>query len=345
MDEKSKPILQTISLDELEKIGLVTTDIYSILGQSKKEVTLLRAGEYVLPSFIDKYRVKGIKSFYVKHIFDPKENEFWKNLWGNISKCQESHGIHEFEIYKVRKEFIKNCKQVFFDGTTSSSLLSYTSATHQHFIGLSSDFMSQYAEKNYLLFKRSMLVASLSLPIIISFGYSEQSLLKDIYNISLLLSYHLANEKFTITVKNALSLENMERGLGIKYLQLKSPAEINHISKMDEVEQVSNIAYSYHHEQIKDLIYLYQLIIDKNNETSIFLERDLPDWASAVVFMDKLIPYDDLDFKLNDACKFLKEKIEKKFDERFTNSYGFKKLKNVLTSFWEVELNMKKMSA
>ena len=83
--------------------------------------------------------------------------------------------------------------------------------------------MCQYAEKNYLLFKRSILVASLSLPLVVSFGYSDIKFLKDIYNITLLLSYHLANDNFTVTIKNALSLESMEKGLGIKYLTLKSP--------------------------------------------------------------------------------------------------------------------------
>jgi hypothetical protein len=342
MDEVQKKKIETISLDVLEKIGLVTTDIFSILGQSKKEVTLLKAGEYVLPEFIDKFRAKGITSFYVRNIFSPEENNFWLALWKKIESCQKQN---DYENYQVRNEFIKEFKEIFFDEKKEASLLSYVSTTHQYFSQVSNDFLYQYAQKNYLLFKRSMVVASLSLPLVLSFGYGDLNFLKDIYNITLLLSYHLADEKFTVTIKNALSLEGMEKGLGVKYLRLKSPQEIEFVTNLEEISHVSDVVYSYQFEQIKDLILFYKsLIVNTEHENKIF-ESEIPDWMSAVIFIDKIIHYDEFEFKKGDAKGYLKNTLEKKCDNRFLKSYGFRKLKNLLDQVWNTKLTESKLSA
>lgn len=335
MNENTKLELKTISLDELEKIGLVTGDVYSILSKTKKEITLLRAGEYVLPAFIDKFRIKGFSSFYLRATFEESENELWKKHWNEVSNNEDKG---EFEIYQKRKEFISHVKSIFFDGEIKSSLLSYMSITHQKFVGLSPDFMYQYAEKNYLLFKRSMLVASLSLPLVISMGYYETNFIKDIYNTILLLSYHLSNKKFTVTMKNALSLESMEHGLGIKYLETKSPNEVKSFGSVDEAKQISEVVYQYHHEHIKDLLYYYQTSIGMNLSEALSIDHDMPDWVSSVLLIDKLVEYEDFNFQSGDASCYLKTKLNKHWDERFKTSFGFKKIKNVLLDFWGVQL-------
>lgn len=336
MEELKKSEFKTITLDELEKIGLVTADVFTILNQTKKEIILLRAGEYILPEFIDKYRAKGITSFYQRSNFDLLENDLWKKLWSQILIGES---LDEYELYKIRKEYIKQLKLVFFDGEIKASLLSYTSITHQQFVGLSLEFMSQYAEKNYLLFKRSILVASLSLPLVISLGYNDPSFLKDLYNITLLLSYHLAQDKFTITIKNALTLESMEQGLGLKYLKLKSPKEVDCLSQLVDVTQSSEVSYIYQNEQIKDLLYFYQASFKSESTNSLSIEYDMPDWVSAVLLIDKIISYEDFNFQPNDATGYLKKILEKHLDVRF------KKIRNVLESFWGVSLSSEKKIA
>lgn len=325
--------LKTISLDELEKVGIVTFDVLHFLNQSKKEIILLKAGEYVLPKFIDKYRAKGIHSFLIKPVFEIHENENWRKLWESFLSTQNKD---EYDVFQQRKLFINAVKEVFFDAKTDNSLLSYMSVTHNQFVGLSNDFIHQYAQDNYLLLKRSILVASIALPLVISLGYADVNFLKDLYNTTLLLSCHLLDGKFTVTVKNALTLEAMEHGLGFKYLVLKSPNELSKLSDFNKVENMSQVAYEFQNIQIKDLIYFYQSSMSKDLSETLSIENDLPDWVSAVLLIDKLIPYEEINFNPNDASGYLKKIIDKKFDERFIKSYGFKKLRCVFENFWQV---------
>jgi hypothetical protein len=342
MEKKEESKLMTISLDDLEKVGLATADVCSLLGRSQKEVILLRAGEYVLPSFIDKFRAKGVKSFILKNHFDPQEIDLWKAAWKQISSVQDAG---EYDQYISRKEFISHFKSLYFDEKVSTSLLSFMSTTHHIFVALSNDFMSEYAEKNFILFKRSILVASLSLPLLLSYGYSDWQFLKDVYNTTLLLSFHLADEKFTVTMKNALTLESKEQGYGHQYLSLKSPKEVDHLINVQDLTQICSLAYDYKNEHIKDLFYYFHSAYKKQSDQKTVVEQEMPDWASAIIFVDRLIPYEDITFKSGDASGYMKKVIKSRFSDQFIKSYGFNKIRNLLKDFWEVSEEELKHSA
>lgn len=334
MEKKEESKQLTISLDELEKIGMTTADIFGVLQNSKKEVIFLRAGEYVLPSFIDKFRAKGVKSFYLKQHMDPKEVDLWKAAWDQVKKMES---LSEFERFEARKVFTQQFKSLYFDGKVPTSLLSLMSVTHAEFSALNNEFMYQYAEKNYILFKRSILVASLSLPIIISFGYVDWQFLKDVYNSTLLLSYHLSDEKFTVTMKNALTLESMGKGLAIEYLKLKSPSEIANLLNEEELEQMCTAFYEVKNQHVKDLYSIFYKTFKKSEDDGIAIEQETPDWISVILFVEKIIPYEDYQFVPGDGNKFLKIRIEKTLTENFLKSFGFKKIRNLLKSFWKIE--------
>lgn len=340
MEKKEESKLQTISLDELEKIGMTTADVFGVLQNSKREVIFLRAGEYVLPSFIDKFRAKGIKSFYLKPHMDSQELDLWKAAWEQIKKMQN---LSEFEIFEARKEFVSQFKSLYFDGKIATSLLSLMSVTHKEFAGLNSDFMFQYAEKNYILFKRSILVASLSLPLIISYGYVEWQFLKDVYNSILLLSYHLSDEKFTVTMKNALTLESMGKGLALEYLKIKSPGEVINLMNKEELEQICTTFYEAKNEHVKDLYTIFYETYKKKEDDGILIESETPDWISVILFVEKIIPYEDYQFFPGDGKMYLKNRIEKTLTGDFIKSFSFKKIRNLLKDFWKVE-NIKEAS-
>ena len=104
------------------------------------------------------------------------------------------------------------------------------------------------------------------------------------------------------------------------------------------------MVYAFKFSQIKDLLLFYQTLIITKRHHQIINEKNIPDWMSVIIFIDKVIDYQDFEFKKGDAKSFLKGIIEKKMDPKFLSSYSFQKIKNLLVDHWEIDIGKEPIS-
>lgn len=326
--------LLTIHIDELEKSGILTCDLLIKLGTNNKCVTVLRAGEYVIQSFIEKYRIKGIQNFYFdsnEYQASNNEKNEWKKMWSDIKDAQD---LEEPKLIETINGILTKYNEIFFQHENNYTHLNFISETHKAFLGLSHNSISNHIEKNSTLFRRSMVLASHAMPLIISLGYYDLNFIKDSYNAILLLAFHLSNNDFTITFRNSLTLESIQKGLGLEYLNKISPLEVNKFTKfIVENEDMFQSDYKFEFLQIKDLTYFFQKSL-KSEDLSI--GHDTSDWITAVFWLNKIIPYDDELFKIRNANLFMAKLLSSEATVNVISNFNFKKIINNYRSFWKV---------
>jgi len=324
--------MRIMKLEEVEHLGICCGNLSYYSPATQKSFVLLRAGEYILPSFITKYRERGFKSFYYDSQINEDEILKWTQMWKRFQEAS-----NEFEGHQIKDEIMQMFRDCLIEGKHHGSLLAYVNATNAVFGGLNIDYISDYASKEYTLLKRSLIVASMAIPLVVSLGYIDFSFIKDLYNTILQLDYSFAGKKFTLNVKNALELEGQESGLGLKYLQEKSPREVISFTGTVEAAADEIKAYTCSNSQVASLIQIYRASLSTKMHSA-----EMIDWVAAVIFIDRMVSFNDFDFKPNDGAGYLGSLIKKNWNDRFLQSYGFKKIRTALVDYWELKLEISK---
>jgi hypothetical protein len=314
-----------VNMEEAKSLGLCPGDLTYFAAATKKHFILLRAGEFVTEAFLEKYQAKGFQSFYLHQVVKVDFVEQYKNALKGLQEIRKED-LHQQSMRTILDCFISGQIQ----GTKPLSQLDLFVAQYSVLGGLEAEFMSHYAASGYVLFKRSLSVASMVIPFLLHMGYRELHFLKEVYNAILLMDYPLIGERYTLTMRTALQKEAQVSHSGMEFLQKSSPKEASILKAHTTLEGIPPTAYDFKCMAVKDLFEFHHASLSRQSFPENIDARSLPDWICAVIFFDKLVSYEDTNFTENDGTGYIK-KILKNKSIAFFQSYGFFKIKSALT--------------
>ncbi|MBL7665983.1 MAG: hypothetical protein JNM93_12680 [Bacteriovoracaceae bacterium] len=305
-----KKDLKIISLDELGEKQICPGHIIFMSAKFGKPVLLLRAGDFVDSTFVEKYKAKGQKSFYILQVTNDEAIEKFESLWMKVKIAK-----FENESLLARKELLKYFSEAYWYNDSQSCVLDYYSACFKTFSRLSDEILVQLRETSNLLFERAIQVASLSAMVALAIGYTDFEVISDVFHVSLLLDFGLTGDKFSFHIAQACEKERAMPGEGIKYLKsVNAPqAEIKIFEQHPNLSHLNvfNRCYGafYNLEMMKIISYHHE------NRDGSGLPNKFNFWGLADIdvvpgFVDAMVPHSEVIYQADNGGGTLKKLVD-----------------------------------
>ncbi len=210
----NKEDLDIINLDDLGKHQICPGHIIFISSKFNKPVLLMRAGDFVDPDFITRYKAKGQKSFYMFNISNQDNVDKLQNLWIKLKTARL-----EFEKLEARRELLKYFANQYWFQNKSSCSLDFFISTFNIFNRLDEEIIVEIRETDTLLCERSVQAAAFSSIIALALGYTDMKLISDIFHITFLLDYGLIGPNYSYFIAQACEKERVLPGSGLAFLK------------------------------------------------------------------------------------------------------------------------------
>lgn len=341
MDKKD---LTTISIDEVENLGLSPGDVVYYAALSDKYFTLLRAGEFIPQTLVEKYRSRGYSSFYIKKIVNDAEIDFWKNLLESLKVCK-----NEREAHAKKRKIVAAYKEVFFKRTRPINLLDLIITNYRVFVNNSQNKTAwdDYILKNFMQFKRSLLLASLCMPLIIAMGYLDFKFLQDVFHAILFMDGAVSGSQYNLMIQKALNMDSKKAGKGVEFLKQKAPVMLPKYLKHVDNENFLLEFYTPTFTSVKDLIRFHHEAKNGTGFPAQLFEEEISDWMSVIILIDKIIDHEEIVFGQTNDNNFLQSAFYLCWNSGFEKSYGFRKVINLFkqTFEWDPKQRDKKPEA
>jgi len=318
-----------LSIEDVEKIKISAGDLFYFAPISNKYIRYLKAGEYVLPSFVQKLRENGIKSVYFRPYSPGLQIAKITDLWNKLKIANENENLSEEEVAK--NKIIEEYYNSIIYGSESVSLVEYVSAYISIFCEIQLKQIDDFAEKNFVLLKRSFLLASLSIPGILALGYVDFKFLKKVFNAILLMDYKLTQTDYTIHLQHFFEHDSIKSGDGHLYLREKAANELYKIEKHLEIDTLE-----FDNECLKELREIHHESANGLGFPHGISKREVPDWIALIIVMDKLLHWEDREYQTGDGTGLLTSIVEKKWTDEFDDSWGFSKIQHLFFRHWRI---------
>lgn len=299
----TKEELSLVSIDELisGKISLAHLFIFV----AKKPFLLLKAGEYIEKSFIEKYKAKGIASFYALTITD-------KNLIDNFKTAliKIKNSKTDKEKRESRDELFITLSENYWEGSEKKSFLNFSIACFDSFYQLESSTIETLQSFSMTLYYRSLVSSAISVIVSLGSDYLDYSFIKDIYNCSFILDIGLADSDCSYRVLQACEEERANPGSGILYLEKERCSDPEKTLFLKHPEKSIEIA-----EALKDFFVNSELIdcifFHHEQSNGRGFPKGIPysgtgKWEVILRLADYMVPFKEPLFTLDDGESILK---------------------------------------
>ena len=261
--------------------------------RSGKVVTLSNCGDYIDHIFLKKLfqndEVIKLNSFLSEELTSSLSNSF--------KKLEESK--FERERVGLRDPIISPFISTMVLGTEQGSLIDWTHACYNSFYELPRDLEDKYLQKNFELFERSFIVATVSTLIAFTCGYLNHSFLKRVYNTVLLIDFNMLDKGVSQYHFDNFERDRVGGNTSMDSVLLK--AHSDH-TKLDYglIEQVTggNLI-------LEQLIEFHHEDLNSGKGPARVYDSDTGDLQKIVSFCEKLIPYSSHVYSGDDATNFL----------------------------------------
>lgn len=307
MAEESVEDIQK-NVEELSlRDSLISFGDVFLLRKHSKPLLLRRGGQLLDENFINKIENKNIAvESFIQDL--NKYNELLDILVNSNDEHQRIAATEKFLITFYKAHWVDE---------EDFSMLDFILPIFNTFNQFSAEELDQIVSINPDLFRRGLVVGSLSIVFAFINRYTSVALLKDLFQLSIVSQYYLAE-----TVMNTNYIESLEairnvakvkrddvlKDLDAKYEQLNN-LRIRSVDKANET-------YTQHF-QLKNSINLLK-IIDEDGfdlKSNLLTNGDFSDWERCLIFANKIVPYSNLEFDKSDKkyiAQIFKEIKEKK---------------------------------
>lgn len=301
----------TFNHDDLEKIELTEIKTETIshahyfhMLSDTRAILILRAGDFVEPSFITKYLEKGMNSLHQLSIINKEDLLIYKQKWSQLKVAKT-----QILQMKVRDELIKKVSNDFWH-SNEKSFLSFVIAAYEEFYQFEPLVLENFQEKSMIMYTRTLLTSSIATLVSLCNGIVDYKFIKDMYNTTFLLDYGMiAYDNFSYVMAQACEAERNRPGSGPDYLvNLKrSEREINLFKNHPELSY--NIARDFEKDftypEVLDLILLHHEKCDGSGFPKGYSYSGISDTATLLMFCDYMIPFEEHIFSVGDGQRIL----------------------------------------
>lgn len=294
--------LEKILLEDLEVGSISKHHIFYSLSNGKKMISLLYAGDLVEENFLNKYKVKGVESFYGLRIASNEEVTQYKQLWTEFRRCRSQKAkmlTRDSIILKLVNDFVRE---------SDTSFLNYTIATFETFFNLPTEILETYQSRSVVLYTRSLLMSSKLTILSLAGNYLDYDFIKDFYNTGFLLDYGLVKEfDFNYSISQACEKERNIPGSGIVFLEKtnRPVKEINlfKLHPLKSFELATVFQHNFKYPEVLDYIKLHHEKGDGSGFPKGYHYASMGLTEGLLIYCDYLIPFHEHIFSKGDGGK------------------------------------------
>ncbi len=298
--------LTTIKLSEIKVATISRSHIFHMLPGNKKAILLLRAGDFVEPSFVSKYMDKGVESFYQLEVLQEEDIIFFKSHWSKLKEASS-----EYEKRVIRDNFIKQIATDYWFNK-EKSVLSLVVSCFEEFYIYPPHILEKYQELSMVLYTRSLLIGAISSVAALSNDLLDYDFIKDFYNLAFIIDYGLIGyDNFNFVTATACEYERNEPGSGVTYLQKMNRSD-SEIESFKNHPLISHRVASQYEEKFTypELIEFVSLHHEKANGSGFpkgHKYAAMTDTETMLSFSDYMVPFNEHIFLKGDGNKVLHE--------------------------------------
>lgn len=281
-------------------------------------LSLLRAGDFVEPSFISHYLEKGMLSLYQLDMIDEKDLSDYKEAWSKFK-----HARTETEKFEQRDFILKKISSDYWL-SDRKSFLTYVIATFEEFYIYPPRILDHLQSESSLLYTRSLLISAVSSIASLVNNFLDYHFVKDLYNTAFIMDYGLVDfGNFNYVMSLACEAERNKPGSGLNELKKykRSEGEIaifqNHpiISYERAMEQKEFFTYP----EVTKFIKFHHEKTDGSGFPKGYSYSAMSDAEILLIFCDYLVPFKEHVFKQGDGKLIVKDYFEnlKNLEDRY----------------------------
>lgn len=198
--EVSKSEFSVINFDDLQKMKLCPGHIFFLPASGGRPICLLPAGGVIDSKWIQKYREKGLKSFYYLPVIDRARIDILSSTILSLKNA-----TNEEESYEIRAKIMRT----FWSGVKERHLnwvdLSFLGM--ESFWALPEKFLTEFQEASLVFHERAHVIATIGAISAIGLGYVEYEFVRDLYHALYLMDLGLLEAPIPFHMLEALALE------------------------------------------------------------------------------------------------------------------------------------------
>jgi hypothetical protein len=311
----NKEDLDIITLDDLGEKQIAPGHVIFLSAKFNKPVILLRAGDFVDPAFVKKYKEKGQKSFYMLNVVHQDNIDDYNSLWIKLKV-----GRFEQERLEARKELLeKFSEQLWFDDEEVCSL-DFLISCFDTFNRLADEIMIEMRETSTLLCERGLQSASFATITALALGYTDYEVLSDIFHVTFLLDFGLIGDKYSYFIAQACEQERKTPGGGMKYLEkMNAPKKEKDLFYNHPVlghQEVFRRCYgAFYNMELMKLISLHHEKHDGSGFPGKINYWGISELEAIPLFMDYIVPFDEFMYTSTGGGGLLKSYVDQAEDD------------------------------
>ena len=326
--------LTLINVSEIKTETISRSHIFHLFPNKKRAMLLLRAGDFVEPSFVTKYLDKGVESLYQLELITDDEIDFFELNWKQLRQAKS-----EQQKRLIRDRFMKQFSHDY-QQEKDKSILGFVVSCFDEFYNLPPHILNHLQDQSMLLYTRSLLISAVSSITAMSNNILDYDFIKDLYNVSFVMDYGLVESgNFNYALSTACEKERNTPGEGVIYLEDSNRPEI----ELQTFIQHPNISYSaleeyqeyFIYPELLDFIKLSHEKSDGSGFPNGYTYSAMSHCETLLSFCDYLIPFQEHLFKKGDGNKVL--------NEYFSNLKNMKNIKKIpihkVIQNWESMMN------
>lgn len=274
-----------------------------------KYMPLLRAGDFVEPSFISHYLEKGMLSLYQLYIIKDEDLASYKNSWENLKKAKT-----ERERFIQRDKILNKIASDFWL-SSEKSFLSFVISTFEEFYIYPPHILDHLQKESSELYTRSLLISALSSITALINGYVDYAFIKDFYNTAFIMDYGLVDfGNFNYVMSLACEAERTEPGTGIdvlkKYKRPEGEIQVFKNHPMISFERASEQKDLFTHPELTHFIKFQHEKTDGSGFPNGYSYSCMSDAETMLIFCDYFIPFKEHIFNFGDGSMIVKNYFE-----------------------------------
>ncbi len=303
--EFNKEDLKKVSLSEVKTQTISRAHFFHTLP-GDNHLSLLRAGDFVEPSFISHYLDKGMLTLQQLDIINDEDLNNYKSAWRELRTAKtENQKIvqRDFILEKIAKDYWL---------TDEKSFLTFVIAAFEEFYIYPPHILDHVQKESSLLYTRALLISALSSIAALVNGYLDYWFIKDLYNTAFIMDYGLVDfGNFNFVMSLACEAERNKPGTGIetmkKYRRSEGEVQVfkNHpiISYERAKEQEEHFTYP----EVINFIKFHHEKTDGSGFPEGHSYSAMSDAETLLIFCDYLVPFKEHVFKHGDGKLIVKD--------------------------------------
>ena len=330
----NKDDLSTVSLSDIKEDTISRCHYIHLLPGDRGALVLLRAGDYIEPEWIIKYRDKGLNSVYQIEVCSEEDLVEYKSMWRELKLAR-----HQKEEFLLRDKIIKKVAQDFWV-SDKKCFLSFVIACFEEFNIYDEVVINKYQRITMVLYHRAFLTSSISTLTALCNGYVDYKFIKDFYNTTFIMDYGLIEyENYNYALSLASESERNDPGSGIRCLEKYNRSESEKVLFVGHpnisYEFALNFKDQFNSPEILEVIQMHHEKCDGSGFPNGYSYSGMSDTETLLMFCDYFIPFKEHVFTFGDGDEILNDYFEK------LNNFEGKYLLpiNKLMANWKMMMN------